>query len=142
MQPSPNAAGRRKTLSYANMPMAFVRRKTTKKMVPANNKNQQTKTVAKKSRKATVQKSLLNKLIWAGVADEGGAGRIMLQGSFASPYPFLIEWKISVVRGHGGEDHPEPALNWSTVGVQLKPRECPKLGDKQTWRGGGWDGEL
>ncbi len=52
MQPSPSAAGRSKKLSYANMPMAFVRKKLTKEMALANNKKQQTKAVAKKSRKA------------------------------------------------------------------------------------------
>ena len=30
----------------------------------------------------------------AGVFERGGGG------GFVSPYPFLIEWKISVVRGH------------------------------------------
>ena len=65
---------------YVNMLMAFVRIKPTKKVAPANNNNQQTKVAAKKIRKSTLQKSLLNKLIWAGVVDEGGAGRGHGQG--------------------------------------------------------------
>ena len=47
------------------MPMAFVRKKPSKKMVPVNKKNQQTKTVAKKIRKASAN------IIGSGVADKG-----------------------------------------------------------------------
>ena len=65
----------------------------------------------------------------AGVFDRDGGG------AFVSPYPFLIEREISVIRGHGGEDHPEPALNWSTARVQPKPRECLLPGEERTcWR--------